>query len=170
MKVDIPFFAPYARKNKRLAVLSNAEQYALYGLPDFDNGQQLEYLSLSETELALACSRPGLHAQIYCAVQIGYFKAKHAFFRFTWSETEDDVAFVLSRYFNDEVFEPKDITKHEHYVQRSLIAEQGNFVLPTLTHSRPHKCFLTSVGSRRLIACCDGVPSFSAPHCTHLWI
>ena len=62
-------------KSKRLTVLSDAEQFALYGLPDFDDGQQLEYLSLSEAELALASSRPGLHAQVYCALQIGYFKA-----------------------------------------------------------------------------------------------
>ena len=75
-----------ANKSERLAVLSNAEQFALYGLPDFDDGQRLDYLSLSEAELALACSRPGLHAQVYCALQIGYFKAKHAFFRFTWAE------------------------------------------------------------------------------------
>ena len=75
-----------ATKNKLISVLSDAEQFALYGLPDFDDGQRLEYLSLSKSELALACSRPTLHAQAYCAVQIGYFKAKHAFFRFTWED------------------------------------------------------------------------------------
>jgi TnpA family transposase len=110
-------------KSKRLALLSDAEQDALYGLPDFDHAQQLEYLSLSEAELALALSRSGPQAQIYCALQIGYFKAKHAFFRFSWSEAEDDVAFVLNRYFNGDVFEPTAITKHEHYAQRSLIVE-----------------------------------------------
>jgi Domain of unknown function (DUF4158) len=68
-------------KNKLLSVLSDAEQEALYGLPDFDDGQRLEFLSLSETELALASSRPGLHTQVHCLLQIGYFKAKHAFFR-----------------------------------------------------------------------------------------
>jgi hypothetical protein len=80
-------------KSERLAVLSEAEQYALYGLSDFDDAQRLEYLALSETELALAVSRPGLHAQVYCVLQIGYFKAKHAFFRFDWNEVEDDCAF-----------------------------------------------------------------------------
>ena len=88
-----------ATKSKRLTLLSDAEQFALYGLPDFDDGQQLEYLSLSEAELALACSRPGLHAQVYCVLQIGYFKAKHAFFHFAWSDVEADCAFVLTRYF-----------------------------------------------------------------------
>lgn len=46
-------------KGKRLSVLTDAEKFALYGLPDFDEGQQLEYLSLTAEELALATSRPG---------------------------------------------------------------------------------------------------------------
>ena len=77
-------------RNKLLTVLTDAEQEALYGLPDFDEAQRLDYLALSEAELALAVSRPDLHAQVYCVLQIGYFKAKHAFFRFDWSEVEDD--------------------------------------------------------------------------------
>ena len=112
-----------SNKNKLLTVLSDAEQEALYGLPDFDDVQRLEYLALTETELAFASSRPGLPAQVYCILQIGYFKAKHAFFRFAWSEVVDDCAFVLSQYFHSEPFEPKPITKHEHYAQRERIAE-----------------------------------------------
>ena len=92
-------------------------------------GSRLEYLSLSEAELALASSRPGLHAQVYCTLQIGYFKAKHAFFRFAWDDVQDDSAFVLSRYFNGQAFEPQAITKHEHYTQRALIAELFDYRL-----------------------------------------
>ncbi|SOO27218.1 transposase [Xanthomonas phaseoli pv. phaseoli] len=110
-------------KSERLTVLSDAEQEALYGLPDFDDAQRLEYLALTESEMALASCRPGLHAQVYCVLQIGYFKAKHAFFRFDWTEVEDDCAFVLSRYFHGEAFEHKAITKHEHYAQRECLAE-----------------------------------------------
>jgi Transposase and inactivated derivatives, TnpA family len=110
-------------KNKLLTVLSDAEQEAIYGLPDFDDAQRLEYLALSETELALATSRPGLDTKVYCVLQIGYFKAKHAFFRFDWNEVEDDCAFVLSRYFQGEPFAQKVITKHEHYTQRERIAD-----------------------------------------------
>src|SRR6516162_10078815 len=109
-------------KNKRLSVLSDAEQEALYGLPDFDDSQQLEYLSVSEAQLALATSRPGLQAQVYCILQIGYFKAKQTFFRFDWHEVQEDCVFVLSRYFHGEKFEHKEITGHEHYTQRRLIA------------------------------------------------
>ena len=84
---------------------------------------------MTETELALASSRPGLHAQVYCLLQIGYFKAKHAFFRFDWSEVEDDCAFVTSRYFHGEAFERKPITKHEHYTQRERVAELFGYQL-----------------------------------------
>jgi len=114
-------------KSERLTVLSDAEQEALYGLPDFDDAQRLEYLALTDAELALASSRPGIPAQVYCVLQIGYFKAKHAFFRFDWNEVEDDCAFVLSRYFHGEPFERKAITKHEHYSQRGQIVEQFGY-------------------------------------------
>lgn len=110
-------------KSERLSVLSEAEQEALYGLPDFDDGQRLDYLSLSESELALATSRPGLRAQVYCVLQIGYFKAKQAFFRFEWADVEDDIGFVLSHYFHGEAVERKTITDHEYYTQRRQIAE-----------------------------------------------
>jgi TnpA family transposase len=118
-------------KSERLTVLSDAEQEALYGLPDFDDAQRLEYLALTETELALASCQPRLHAQVYCVLQIGYFKAKHAFFRFDWNEVEDDCAFVLSRYFHGETFERKPITKHEHYAQRERVAELFGYRLRT---------------------------------------
>jgi hypothetical protein len=110
-------------KSERLTVLSDAEQEALYGLPDFDDAQRLDYLALTEAELTFASSRLSLHAQVYCALQIGYFKAKHAFFRFDWSEVEDDCAFVLDRYFHGEAFERKPITKHEHYTQCERITD-----------------------------------------------
>jgi hypothetical protein len=119
-------------KSERLTVLSEAEQYALYGLPDFDDAQRLKYLALSETELMLAASRPGFHAQVYCILQIGYFKAKQAFFRFDWSEVDDDCTFVLSRYFIGDVFERKPITHHEHYTQRGRIAELFGYRLWTI--------------------------------------
>ncbi len=120
-----------AAKNKLLTVLSEAEQYALYGLPDFDDAQRLEYLALSENELMLATSRPGLHPQVYCILQIGYFKAKHSFFLFDWNEVEDDCAFVLSRYFIGDAFERKSVTNHEHYTQRGRIAELFDYRLWT---------------------------------------
>jgi TnpA family transposase len=116
-------------KSERLAVLSSAEQDALYGLPDFDDTQRLEYLSLTEAELALASSRTGLPYQAWCILQIGYFKAKQTFFRFAWEDVSVDLAFVLSRYFPGEAFQPHPVSTREHYTQRALIAQQFDYRL-----------------------------------------
>ncbi len=110
-----------ANKNKLLSILSDAEQDAMYGLPDFDDSQRLEFLALNESELALACSRRGLHAQMYCIIQIAYFKAKHLFFRFGWDDVPDDCSFVLSRYFPGESLPDKLPYKQERYAQREQI-------------------------------------------------
>lgn len=117
-----------ANLGKRLEILSDAEQEALYGLPDFDEGQQLEYLALSEAELALACGRPGLHAQVHCILQIGYFRAKRAFFTFDWEDvSEEDRAFVLTRYFSDQAVILAPISKHERYTQRERITALAGY-------------------------------------------
>lgn len=110
-----------ATKKERLTVLSGVEQFAIYGLPDFDDGQRMQYLSFTEGELALLFNRPRIHAQVYFALQLGYFKAKHAFFQFSWEEAKEDLAFIVHRYFNDSAFIPEAITKHELYTQRNVI-------------------------------------------------
>ena len=89
-------------KSERLNVLSEAELFALYGLPDFDESQRMDYFVFSEQELSLALTRPTVHAQLHCALQIGYFKAKQAFFLFSWEQTQEDSSFLRSRYFADQ--------------------------------------------------------------------
>jgi Domain of unknown function (DUF4158) len=109
--------------NKRLTILSEAEQAALYELPDFDDEQRLEYLNLTAEEQVLMQRRSHLSDKIYYALQIGYFKAKHLFFRFTWEEVGEDTVFILQQYFpNQDNFIPKPVTKHEYYAQNYAIA------------------------------------------------
>ena len=103
--------------------MSEAEQFALYGLPDFDYNQRMQYLFLTDGELSLALNRPDIPAQVHCVLQIGYFKAKHAFFKFSWEDTQEDLAFIVSRYFNGQVFVPQTITDHEYYKQREIIVD-----------------------------------------------
>ena len=46
--------------NKQLTLLSEAEQAALYELPDFDEEQRVKYLRFSKEELDLIQSRKAL--------------------------------------------------------------------------------------------------------------
>ena len=68
--------------DRHLTIVSEAEKAALYGLPDFDDFQRAEYFAFTPEELSLAQSRTGLSGQLSCMLQIGYFRAKQAFFQF----------------------------------------------------------------------------------------
>ncbi|NDK97864.1 DUF4158 domain-containing protein [Photorhabdus bodei] len=114
-----------ANKSKRLSALTDAKQFSLYALPNFDEGLQLEFLSLSASELEPTTNRSALYSQIYCVLQSGYFKVKHAFFRFVLSDVESDYTFVINRYFRHAA----PVANHEYYTQRKLIAELFGYSL-----------------------------------------
>lgn len=118
--------------NERLTVLSEAEKAALYESPDFDDAQRLNYLNLTAEEQALMRGRANLAAQVHCAIQIGYFKAKHLFFSFDRDELEvqDDINFVMQEYFPEHMFfHPTTITKHQYYAQCHAIAAYFGYQL-----------------------------------------
>ena len=115
---------------KRLTILSDAEKLALYGLPDFDEFQRAEYFALTAAEFHLVQARRGTVEQVHCLLQLGYFKAKQAFFRFTWSEVPpEDLAFILSRYFPGVALNPHPLRENEVYAQRRAIADHFGFRL-----------------------------------------
>ncbi len=113
-----------AGPSKRLTVLSQAERLALYGLPDFDAFQRAEYFALTGPERALAERRRGSAAQLHCMLQIGYFKAKRAFFSLSApTMPAEDVAFLVERYFPADPVTFRPVTPYEQYSQRTEIAK-----------------------------------------------
>lgn len=116
--------------NKRLTVLSEEERLAMYGIPDFTKEQQKEYFTFTKNELDLIFSRANISAQIYCALQMGYFKAKQIFFEFSWIDiSNEDVNFLIKVYFGGKNISLKPITKYEHYTQVNQIAQMNNYNL-----------------------------------------
>ena len=108
---------------KRLTILSKAEKLALYGLPDFDDFQRTELFAMTEAERALAFQRRGLTQQVYCLLQLGYFKAKQTFFRFSLKDVpSEDVAFLLLRYFPGQALATRQLAYSEFCAQRKEIA------------------------------------------------
>jgi hypothetical protein len=108
--------------DKNLTIVSEAERAALYGLPDFDDFQRAEYFTLTAEERTLAQSRVGLSEQISCILQIGYFKAKKALFKFRLADVpQEDIDFLMGRYFPDRAFRRGPVRQAEYYLQRTEI-------------------------------------------------
>jgi len=117
-------------RNKRLTILSETEKLALYGLPDFDDLQRFEFFAMTEAEHALAFQRQGITNQVYCLLQLGYFKAKHAFFQFSLKEvSQEDIDFLLLHYFPGQTFVMKSVSKSEYYAQRNDISSLFDYRL-----------------------------------------
>ena len=110
-------------RSKRLTVLTETEKLALYGLPAFDDFQRTEFFAMTEAERAIAFQRRGLTDQLYCLLQLGYFKAKRAFFRFSLGDVpQEDIAFLLLRYFPGQELARRRLRDNEFYAQRREIA------------------------------------------------
>src|ERR1039457_376945 len=110
-------------RSRRLTILSETEKLALYGLPDFDDFQRIEFFAMTDAERSLAFRRNGLLAQVYCLLQIGYFKAKQAFFRLSLNDVPaEDIEFLLQRYFTGQALTMQPLPAKEYYAQRKEIA------------------------------------------------
>ncbi|PLY42151.1 Tn3 family transposase [Janthinobacterium sp. ROICE36] len=111
-------------RNERLTILSEAEKTALYGIPNFDDFQRITFFAMTDAERALALGRKSVLAQVYCLLQIGYFKAKQAFFQFSLDDVlPEDVDFLLQRYFPGQTLVNAPLHTSEYYVQRNKIAK-----------------------------------------------
>jgi len=119
-----------ADSSKRLTIFTEAEKLALYGLPDFDDFQRAEFFAFSKEELALADRRRGDFERLHCLLQLGYFKAKHAFFGLTTDTVPTgDIGFLAERYFHEIVVQLRPLRLSQLYAQRAEIARLFGFRL-----------------------------------------
>jgi len=113
-----------ADSSERLTILSEAEKNALYSIPQFDDFQRVEFFAFTDAERSFALGRKSFLAQVYCLLQIGYFKAKQAFFQFTLDDVPpEDVDFMLLRFFPGQTLAKTPLHTSEYYVQRNKIVE-----------------------------------------------
>ena len=99
-------------------------------MPEFDDFQRIEFFAMTENEYAVAFTRKSVVAQLHCLLQIGYFKAKHSFFRFSLADAPvQDVAFLLQRYFPGQVLPSDEANDNDRYLPRKHIAALYGFRL-----------------------------------------
>ena len=136
-------------------MLSPAERQALYGLPDFDDFQRAEFFAFTEAERALAERRKGPVEHLHCLLQIGYFKAKNAFFNFARKRCRPRTwPFWLNVTFPANSVTLQPLAEYEQYTQRAEIAKLFGYRLWSGT-DRP-----TLVETAALLARRDVTPTF----------
>lgn len=102
---------------KRLHILGDDEIENLYALPHFTSDEQNEYFALSPREIATIEQLHSIKSRIYCILQLGYFKARHLFFVFSFSAVVADARYIQTRYFPEfelTEFEPTKVTRLKH--------------------------------------------------------
>ena len=109
---------------KRLRILGDDEIEALYGRPHFTIEEREQYFALSDREKALLTELRTVRSQTYFILQLGYFKAQHAFFVFEFLDVEEDAAYILGRFFPQATFEELDrVDRRTRVRQRDQILE-----------------------------------------------
>ena len=79
---------------RRLVILTTDEIDALYARPIFSMEEQIEYFELTPPEqVALSQLRTPI-SQMHFILQLGYFKARHCFFRFTLADVKADLRYI----------------------------------------------------------------------------
>ncbi len=107
---------------RRLRILGDDEIEALYGRPHFTHEEREQYFALSDREKALLTELRSVRSQTYFILQLGYFKAQHAFFVFEFLEVEEDATYVLGRFFpRATIDELGKVDKRTRFRQRDLI-------------------------------------------------
>lgn len=108
--------------------MSDLEELAFYGFPDFDAQQRLHYFAFSSEEWSIILQGSSMESQVYACIQMGYFKAKHIFFRFSLQNVpQDDLHFILTHYFTNQTLKACNITKYEHYRVCGSITKLFNY-------------------------------------------
>lgn len=89
------------QNEKRFGLLSEEELQVLYVLPSFNIKEQDVYFSLNRLELTTFDKYIDPNIWVHAILQLGYFKAKQQFFKFTLHDVKKDVEYITSKYLVD---------------------------------------------------------------------
>ena len=85
---------------KRLSILTDSERKFIYGIPKFTSLERKYYFDLEKIEEEIVYTKlNGINSKIYFILQLGYFKLSHRFFKITFDEVVEDIAYILEKYF-----------------------------------------------------------------------
>ncbi len=87
-------------EKKRLKILNNAEIESLYSIPVYNHSDREDYFSMDDEVKKFTFSLRKFEARVYFILLLGYFRTKPLVHNFSASEVNDDLNYVLNKYFN----------------------------------------------------------------------
>ena len=105
---------------REIKLLSKSEVSDIYDVPDFDDHERELYFAVDDNEAEILANLHTINTKIFFILQLGYFKAKHRFFKVNLKKANKDIAFINKKYYQNKVaFTP--ITRERIYQQKKLI-------------------------------------------------
>ncbi len=105
---------------RTINLLSKSEVSDIYDSPDFDDHERDLYFAIDENEADILAHFHTVNTKIFFILQLGYFKAKHRFFRIDAKKARRDINFINKKFYqNKSTFTP--ISREPGYQQRKLI-------------------------------------------------
>lgn len=111
----------------RLSILSNDEYDFLFKLPKFTDEERSEVFSLDSDDLEYINDLKDPASQIHYILQMGYFKSKRLFFKFTFQQARSDVWFIINRKLLGKNFPKKNLARKQISKNQKRIRDKYGF-------------------------------------------
>jgi TnpA family transposase len=112
---------------KRITILSKDEEKYLYDIPDLTNDERRILFDLSDADWKEINKLPDEPVKINYILQLGYFRATHYLFNFSFQKVSQDVWHIINNYFPEVPFPKKRQSKHHHYDNQKRILKYLRF-------------------------------------------
>jgi hypothetical protein len=88
---------------REIKLLSKSEVSDIYDVPDFDDHERELYFAVDDNEAEILANLHTINTKIFFILQLGYFKAKHRFFKVNLKKANKDIAFINKKYYQNKV-------------------------------------------------------------------
>ncbi len=115
------------KNERRIRILPENEIDNLFARPIFNDDERLVWFELSQEELLLLVSKRSLISKVDLILQLGYFKSKLQFFKFTFEEVSDDICYIMERYFSNRALDKSTLERKAKRLNQDIILKQYGF-------------------------------------------
>jgi hypothetical protein len=114
---------PDLARSKRIRILPENEVYDIFARPTFNDDERLVLFELNQEEQVILDSKNSTASSVDLIIQLGYFRAKHQFFKFTLADVAEDVDYVINRFYPDQKLHSKIVSSSQRHRNQQIILQ-----------------------------------------------